>query len=125
MGRAKLANLMVAFTLVCTIGGHWALPQSLAWLGMLVTYSQEVPLSEALRKTFDGDHPCQMCKAVQQGKKAEQQQASFKFPPKLEFYLNRPAVTFLLPDIEKHSTGFELSLQPRSDPPPVPPPRRA
>jgi len=48
------------------LGIPWMLAQSVAWLGMAVTYSLEKgSLVEGLSATFDGEHSCPLCKAVE------------------------------------------------------------
>jgi hypothetical protein len=47
---------MVA-ALACSLGLHWGLFQSVAWMRMVIHYSQAAPLTEALAKTFDGKRP--------------------------------------------------------------------
>lgn len=60
---------LVVVALCLSLGVHWALLQSLAWTGMLLSWSQEVSLVEAVKNTFDGEHPCPLCKAVESGQK--------------------------------------------------------
>ena len=43
---------------------------------MLVTRTAEVGVEKAVRTTFDGGHPCNLCLAVKQGKKTEQEKES-------------------------------------------------
>jgi hypothetical protein len=38
---------------------------------MIVSYAQEAPLSQAVVKTFDGQHPCKLCKQIAKSKRAE------------------------------------------------------
>lgn len=64
--------------LCLSLGMHWALLQSLAWTGMLISWSQEVSLVEAVKNTFDGGHPCPLCKAVETGSKETPKSAPFK-----------------------------------------------
>ena len=80
--RTKLGHTLIAFTLICAIGGHWAILQSVAWVGMVINYSQDSSLTVALQKTFDGEHPCKLCKVVRAGKKSEQKEASLKVETK-------------------------------------------
>ena len=51
-------------------GGHWMLLQSVAWAGMIVEYSRHAPLQTALEETFDGKHPCPMCRMIESGRLA-------------------------------------------------------
>lgn len=55
-------------------GGHWVVLQTIAFGSMVVRYSQDNSLSEALAKTFDGKHPCPLCHAVQRGRQQEEKQ---------------------------------------------------
>lgn len=58
--------------LVLSLGLHWTVLQSAAWVGMVVAYSKDASLGEALEKTFDGAHPCPLCKMVESGSKSDQ-----------------------------------------------------
>jgi hypothetical protein len=71
--RAGL-RLVTVLLLVLTLGLHWALLQTVAWTGMLVSYSRGASFQEAVAKTFDGQHPCCLCKAIQNGRAEEKQQ---------------------------------------------------
>ncbi len=53
-------------------GGHWLLWQGAAWASMLVRYSQSYGMETGLFMTFDGKHPCQICKRVVKGKNKEE-----------------------------------------------------
>src|SRR6188768_3978782 len=57
-------------------GAHWLALQTAAWTGMLVSRSQSATVSEAVRTTFDGDHPCPLCQAVEEGQQREKDQES-------------------------------------------------
>ena len=57
--------------LVISTGIHWVALQTVAWAGMIVSYSEKAPLKTALAETFDGKHPCPLCKAIAAGKKSE------------------------------------------------------
>lgn len=70
--RSRFSSFFGALALLQIVGGHWALFQTGAWVGMIVQYSQRDGLTAGLTQTFDGDHPCSMCKAIQDGKKQEQ-----------------------------------------------------
>ena len=56
------------------MGGHWLALQGVAWVTMLVNNSKEGSLVEAVGKTFDGAHPCSLCKAVASGQDEEREQ---------------------------------------------------
>jgi len=120
--RKKVAQVLVVFSLVCAIGGNWAFLQSVAWLGMLMNYSHDTTLVEALQKTFDGRHPCKLCKVVQDGKKSESERALLKVETKLDLLLVRAASWLNPPPSLRVLPGSILVPQVRSESPPTPPP---
>lgn len=102
---------------------HWALFQSVAWLGMVVSYSQDAPLKEALVKTFDGRHPCALCKQIAKGKQSEKK-TEFSFElKKFEFLTTTAQFIFTAPTHFWHLAAAEESLSSVSLSPPTPPPR--
>jgi hypothetical protein len=116
------AKILIAIMLIVSVGAHWALLQSAAWVGMFIDYSQDSSLTISLHKTFDGQHPCCLCKAIAEGKKSEKkQQLSFQ---KQDFQF----VTF---EEKFHLTKFASCRIPSANTsagrlpqqPPVPPPR--
>jgi hypothetical protein len=116
----------VVLTLTLSLGAHWMLLQSVAWIGMVVTYSQDAPFTQALSETFDGRHPCQFCKMVQRGKAQEKKQETQKPATKLDQFLTAKQSVFLFPPKLEWlaSTVLPPSLS-RCDSPPTPPPERA
>ena len=121
----RLSKLAVVVSLVCVVGGHWALLQSVAWIGMAVKFSQKEPVAVALKKTFDGEHPCPLCKVVAEGKKSEQKREVQKPITKLEFV---SSLKFSLPTPLEQPLdlmAFRDTTASRSQAPPSPPPRAA
>jgi hypothetical protein len=59
---------------VLSLGLHWAVLQTIAWTGIIVSYSRDASFSEAASKTLDGEHPCPMCKVIKKARTAEKQQ---------------------------------------------------
>jgi hypothetical protein len=63
----RLAAIALSLLLgVILAGGHLALLQGVAWAGMLLARAGEQPLAIAVRTTFDGEHPCALCRAIEQ-----------------------------------------------------------
>lgn len=67
-------------------GAHFGVAQGLAWASMLAEQtSHSASLTEAVAATFDGDHPCDMCRVVQVETQKEQsdpvQKALKEFKP--------------------------------------------
>lgn len=90
---------------------------------MLVGNLSDSSLTEALERTFDGKHPCSLCRAIAEGKKTERNSDRLVLLKKFEG-LNQSA-GILLPAapsfarIEAANAGFET----RPLAPPTPPPR--
>jgi hypothetical protein len=68
---SRIAHAGVVLALCLSIGAHWVVLQSVAWGTMVVQYSQHVPLSQAVAQTFDGDHPCNLCKRISAAQHSE------------------------------------------------------
>ena len=73
--RSRIGILFCSLALLQIVGGHWAFLQTGAWIGMVVQYSQRDGLKAGLAQTFDGEHPCSVCKAIQDGEKQEHKKA--------------------------------------------------
>ena len=73
-GRLRiLGHAVAALAMFFVAGGHWGALQTVAWAGMLWDYTQaEGSLLTGVKKTFDGEHPCTMCKSIKTAKKTEQ-----------------------------------------------------
>jgi hypothetical protein len=122
--RSLYRSLVIA-ALIVAIGGHWAILQSVAWMGMAVSFAQTAPLTDALRKTFDGQHPCKLCKAVREGQKSERNDSALKVETKIDLLL-----TLRLAPIDPPAQYVSIPSGPasfhfRSQSPPTPPPRFA
>jgi hypothetical protein len=48
--------------------------QVYAWIGMIVTYSQQDGLAKGVKDTFSGERPCHLCKQIDSVKKDESKQ---------------------------------------------------
>jgi hypothetical protein len=119
----RLGKTFMALALATTLGTHWALLQSVAWVGMIASYSEHSTFKDAVEMTFDGKHPCPLCKAIAAAKKSQQknefslQNQKLEFPPAEEnFILIAPAQFQLL----QQENSFAKSLTQK---PPFPPPR--
>lgn len=118
-----LGRWLLVIALVLSTGGHWALLQVCAWTGMVVSFSQTESLSVALQKTFDGEHPCKMCKIVKQGRKAEQEKpATLKLETKLDLFFDAQSTTVYAPYFLSKVTRLSSAPPLRQDPPRLRPP---
>lgn len=63
---------LIAIVLVLLMQGPAMLVQEVAWVSMLVTYTQERGLKRGVMETFDGEHPCELCNKAAQIHQQEQ-----------------------------------------------------
>ena len=120
----KLSKWLLVLALCASIGAHWSFLQSLAWVGMAISYSQDTgSFTEALAKTFDGKHPCKLCKLVAEGKKSEKKQEAQIKLSKLDL-LSVVSFNFVFtPPVLGHCIATaSLTFDYRAAPP-TPPPR--
>ncbi|MCX6886018.1 MAG: hypothetical protein WCR20_13080 [Verrucomicrobiota bacterium] len=99
--------------------------QTVAWAGMFVRYSHNGTFQEAVGKTFDGQHPCNLCKAISSTRAEQQKQDQAQSNPisKLDAGLPWSSITFsFLPNDHRFTTSDDRGPT-RSDQPPKPRPR--
>lgn len=122
----KFGQAVVIAALITAVGGHWAVLQTVAWTSMLAQNLRSGSLEAAITKTFDGEHPCQLCKVISAGKKAEKKT---DFPSssakKLEFVSERLTFIFSPPQAFRLLPEVEVTPHACHNRPPVPPPRFA
>jgi hypothetical protein len=119
----RLSKFCLILTLVTITGTNWALLQTVAWTSMLADNLRTRSLSESVTRTFDGDYPCPLCRAIAERKKSEKKTEVLSSSQKLEFpplaeglVLIQPPHSLLPPQLDSF-TGL-----PRVKPP-LPPPR--
>lgn len=71
--RLRFAHLVALFAWLLATGSHWDLVQGYGWIRMIATYSQTMPLAEAVRLTFTPDNMCGVCETVAAAKQAAEQ----------------------------------------------------
>jgi hypothetical protein len=121
---SRLPKLLLALALASSIGLHWAFFQTLAWTQMVISYSQNAPLSEALVKTFDGKHPCKLCKNIAESKRSEKHSDSDLDLKKFEFSFVASEFAFSAPAFLDEPSPSNDSAAALVRTPPVPPPRQ-
>src|ERR1700744_3575171 len=93
----RFAKAMIVAALVLSTGLHWAALQTVAWTTMLADHLCQQSFTEAVSDTFDGQHPCPLCKVIAAGKKAEKKSADISFKLKLEFPLAANGFSLIAP----------------------------
>jgi hypothetical protein len=61
-----LVRLGVVLMVCLSLGMHRGVLQTVAWARMLADFAAERPLLEAVEMTFDGEHPCELCRMAQE-----------------------------------------------------------
>jgi hypothetical protein len=121
----RLPRLAIVAALACSLGLHWGFFQSVAWMGMVISYSQDAPFKEALAKTFDGKHPCPLCKVVAEGKKSEKKSEATLSLKKFEGLNQVLAIVISPPASFPAIEAQEVFPEALAHAPPIPPPRTA
>jgi len=81
-------TMVMTAALFLSAGGHLALLQGVAWATMIRDYSRTGSVTAAMEKTFDGKHPCAMCKKIAaQRTHEERAPASVKVEKKAEVFI--------------------------------------
>ncbi len=118
----RFGKIFVVVALIASTGAHWALLQSVAWTTMLADNLRTHSLSESVARTFDGQYPCPICKAIAATKKSEKksevtlQMQKLEFPPAEENpVLIAPSRFQLLPQTDFFTES--LTQKPLTPPP--------
>jgi hypothetical protein len=121
----RFGHQLVLVAMLIAIGAHWHILQSVAWTTMLAENLRTTSLSEAVARTFDGKHPCYLCKQIAKSKQ-DQKKSEFPSPlKKLEFFPVTTTFVFAAPTFGWDTTTDQNSLRSVRFPPPKPPPESA
>jgi len=120
---ARFGKFLVVVALVATTGLHWAVLQSVAWTTMLADNLRTQSLTEAVTHTFDGKHPCCLCKAIAAGRKSGQKKVFAAPVQKLEFTPIKENSVLIAPSRFQLLPPANTFAEPLIQKPPTPPPR--
>ena len=113
--------------LLAMANAHWAMFQVIAWGNMLVTYSSRSGIETGIRETFDGQHPCSMCKAIQRDKaSADGGQEIARTSGSVDLRavtVGAAALWWTLPAVQGFPEMDATATSRLRDPPRVPPPQ--
>jgi hypothetical protein len=120
----RIGHVMLIIALLGASGAHWAVLQSVAWAAMLADNARTDFPQAAIEKTFDGKHPCALCKQIAKARQTERKPEAQSELKGLEFVQPRVAVSVHSPSdflllAARASAAAQLLMQS----PPVPPPR--
>jgi hypothetical protein len=119
----RFAHGLLIVAVLATAGGHWAVLQSVAWTTMLADNLRTTSFCDAVKQTFDGKHPCGLCKQINQGRQTEKKSEAPLELKKLEFSYAPAVFAFSPPAAFRELRPGNDSAVPLIYPPPVPPPR--
>jgi hypothetical protein len=120
---SRFAHVLLIVALIGTTGMHWAVLQSVAWAKMLSDNARTDTLQVAIEKTFDGKHPCALCKQITKGKQSEKKSEFQTGLKKLEFLHDPLAFVLYSPQNFQLQSDLQTSAVTWAQAPPVPPPR--
>lgn len=121
----KTGQMLLIVAMFAACGGHWALLQSVAWTKMLVSFSQTGELTTAIAKTFDGRHPCPLCKQIKTGEAKEKKQEVQVVAKKLDLFHQPSVITLTRPEEFQVYEVLNCAVVKRVIEPPTPPPQPA
>lgn len=114
---------MIVAILMAT-GTHWLAFQSFAWTTMLAENLQSSSLSSAIQRTFDGKHPCCLCKEIAKDKQSEKKSDVQVELKKLDYSHNRSQFVFCGPSHFYEVRTAEDSAVSVTQLPALPPPKK-
>lgn len=116
----------MGLALFLVAGGHWAMLLGVAWATMVRDFSRTGSLSQAVEKTFDGRHPCALCKKITSARAHEEKApAGVKLEKKNEAFVASCSAAVPTPISRPFSFGPApfVMMPGLSFAPPVPVPR--
>lgn len=124
---ARTGKLLLVLALMLSLGTHWLLLQSVAWMGMVVSYSEESTVTEAVYKTFSGKNQCRLCKVVEGGRADEKKREQQQTVPgsKLDLGVTWQSPVFLIACDRQIIPAPDFFAPTRSEDPPKPRPRHS
>ena len=120
----RVASRIITIIALClAIGVQWFALQSVAWTAMMVRNAKQVSFCEAVKRTFDGAHPCALCHVVNKGKASEQKREMQTSFAKIDIVCVSRKLRFLPSQIPFEYVTSNSRLSETDYSPPVPPPR--
>jgi hypothetical protein len=81
----RLFKLLAVLAVVWSLGTHWAMVQTAAWVRMAIHHSAETSVTEAVGRVLGGQNPCRICKWVREGRANESRNEALLERGPLEF----------------------------------------
>ena len=90
---------------------------------MIVDYSKNASLCHAIAKTFDGAHPCSLCRVVNKANSTEKKSDLQVLTPKVDMICPTRGTTRIQPFVHFDYATTNFSVSEIRQSPAVPPPR--
>jgi len=118
----RFGILFCALAVFQVLGGPLAALQTIAWVRMAVSYSQDDGVGAGIAKTFDGQHMCSLCKAIAKKREGEQKDLGDVWVNKIFLQCSATPVRLFPPGFYwlhevDNSVGRDSSLEPLLRPP--------
>lgn len=120
----RVSFILVVVSLLVSASVHLPVLQVVAWSGMIVSYSRTAGLAEAIEMTFDGNHPCPLCKEIRKQQAAPDHELAAPSVPDRQILISEAPAAWsplLVAICAAAVDRFDRSVAPHR--PPVPPPR--
>jgi hypothetical protein len=91
--KPRLAQILCVVALCQLLGGHWAILQTAAWVGMAIEYCGHDGVQAGLTETFDGEHPCALCKSIAKNRTSEKNHSTLSALAKIVSILQEETAT--------------------------------
>jgi hypothetical protein len=119
----RVGKLFLILALVASLGAHWVALQTVAWTTMLAENFHSDTFQHAVEKTFDGRHPCCLCKAIAAAKQSEKKSEIAAMSLKLEFPPAPDGPSLFAPTQFRFLPQADAFFDSWTNPPLTPPPR--
>jgi hypothetical protein len=119
----RAGQILLIIAVLMATGAHWVILQSVAWSTMLANNLQTTSVYQAVVQTFGGEHPCNLCKHISEGRQSEKKSEFRVTLKKLEFVSIRQVVVFVPPQHFRLLSTPDNVASDTAHEPPVPPPR--
>jgi hypothetical protein len=125
-GVLRFATRTIAILALCSaVGLQWLALQSFAWSAMMISNATRVSFCEAVKRTFDGAHPCSLCHVVNKGKTSQQKGDVQATATKIDIVCVSRVIRLLPASEQFESASTNAWFSEIKYAPPAPPPRFA
>jgi hypothetical protein len=118
-----LGRGLVILALFLAVGLDRVALQSVAWTTMLVENAKQTSLAQAVARTFDGQHPCDLCKRISSTKDSQKRPVAQPAPSKPDLICSTGIIRIISFFEDFHYAETAIQFSERGNSPPVPPPR--